>query len=80
MNFRHLLSCDTIVEKLSTSEVISQKPHGEGGVENTPSAFRVISGVTHSSAMSLSVNLGWPTLFLAQITFWCEYGLSQCFF
>ena len=29
-----------LVEKLSTSEVISQKPHG--GVENTPpSAFRV---------------------------------------
>ena len=31
-----------LVEKLSTSEVISQKPHGGGGVENTPSsAFRV---------------------------------------
>ena len=31
-----------LVEKLSISEVISQKPHG-GGVENTPphSAFRV---------------------------------------
>ena len=30
-----------LVEKLSTSEVISQKPHRGGGVENTPSAFRV---------------------------------------
>ena len=28
-----------LVEKLSTSEVISQKPHGGGGMENTP--FRV---------------------------------------
>ena len=25
-----------LVEKLSISEVISQKPHGGGGVENTP--------------------------------------------
>ena len=32
-----------LVEKLSSSEVISQKPHREGGVENTPSAFRVKS-------------------------------------
>ena len=31
--------CKILVEKLSTSEVISQKPRG--GVENTPSAFRV---------------------------------------
>ena len=29
------------VEKLSTSEVISQKPHR--GVENIPSAFRVLT-------------------------------------
>ena len=34
-------SCQISREKLSTSEVISQKPHGE--VENTPSAFRVKS-------------------------------------
>ena len=49
------------------------------GWKTPPSAFRVISGVTHSSAMSLSVNLGWPTLFLGQLTFWYEYGISQCF-
>ena len=29
-----------LVEKLSTSEVISQKPHGGGG-KHPPSAFRV---------------------------------------
>ena len=29
------------VEKLSTSEVISQKPHGGGGWKTPPSAFRV---------------------------------------
>ena len=28
-----------LVEKLSTSEVISQKPHGGGGVENTRQCF-----------------------------------------
>ena len=34
-----------LVEKLSTSEVSSQKPHGGGGWGNTPpSAFRVKAG------------------------------------
>ena len=34
-----------LAEKLSTSKVISQKPHG-GGVENTPpSAFRLMGNV-----------------------------------
>ena len=30
-----------LVENLSTSEVISQKPHGGGGWKTPPSAFRV---------------------------------------
>ena len=38
------------------------------------------SGVSHFSAMSLSVNQGWPTSFSGQLTFWCEYGINQCFF
>ena len=31
-----------VIEKLSTSEIISQKPHG-GGVENTPPPSPVLS-------------------------------------
>ena len=39
------------------------------------------SGVSHFSAMSLSVNRGWPSSFSGQLsTFWCEYGINQCFF
>ena len=40
---------------------------------------RLKSGVSHFSAMSLSVNRGWHTSFLGQLTCWCEYGISQCF-
>ena len=38
------------------------------------------SGVGHFSAVLSSVNRGWPTPFLGQLTFWCEYGISQCSF
>ena len=36
--------------------------------------------ICNFSAMSLSVNQGWPTSISGQLTFWCEYGINQCFF
>ena len=44
-----------LVEKLSTSEVISQKPHGGGGGKHPPSAFRV-KIVSYFALINQSIN------------------------
>ena len=46
-------SCKILVEKLSTSEVISHKPHGGWKTPLPPSAFRVKKSCTHRKRKQL---------------------------